>query len=217
MADSEKILVVEDDETLRLLTTKQLSRLGFAADAVEDGLRALEKAKNTSYRLVLMDVQMPQMDGIEATIAIRAAEKEFNLKRVPIIAVTANPDRSLCLNADMDDFLFKPVMLPELQELLDKWLPKASPDASSETTATANLEKPAAPKLVGDNLTKIPEIEPAPKFGFASSSQIAAETTNAPQDVSAGDVILPPIDVTAAPITENNEVLDVVDGGPIID
>jgi len=124
MSQTNKILVVEDDDTLRLLATKQLTRLGFPSDAVEDGSHALRKTAELTYRLILMDVQMPQMDGIEATIAIRQAEQANNRERVPIIAITANPDRSLCLNADMDDFLFKPVMLPELEQLLKKWLRK---------------------------------------------------------------------------------------------
>jgi len=124
MSHTDKILVVEDDDTLRLLTTKQLTRLGFSSDAVEDGSHALRNTAELTYQLILMDVQMPQMDGIEATIAIRQAEQANNHERVPIIAMTANPDRSLCLNADMDDFLFKPVMLPELEQLLKKWLGK---------------------------------------------------------------------------------------------
>lgn len=117
------ILVVEDDETLRLLATKQLAKLGFIGHAVSDGSEAVEEATSADYSLILMDIQMPKMDGIEATSAIRQSEKEHQHARVPIIAMTANPDKQRCLDAGMDDFIFKPVMLGQLRELLDRWLP----------------------------------------------------------------------------------------------
>ncbi len=120
------ILVVEDDETLRLLATKQLAKLGFEGHAVADGSEAVEKASVVDYSLILMDIQMPRMDGIEATSAIRQLETKGNNHRVPIIAMTANPDKQRCLDAGMDDFIFKPVMLGQLRELLDRWLPAAS-------------------------------------------------------------------------------------------
>lgn len=120
------ILVVEDDETLRLLATKQLAKLGFEGHAVADGSEAVEKASVVDYSLILMDIQMPRMDGIEATSAIRQLESKKKNARVPIIAMTANPDKQRCLDAGMDDFIFKPVMLGQLRELLDRWLPAAS-------------------------------------------------------------------------------------------
>jgi len=120
------ILVVEDDETLRLLATKQLAKLGFEGHAVADGSEAVEKAAKVDYSLILMDIQMPRMDGIEATSAIRQLETAKKNPRVPIIAMTANPDRQRCLDAGMDDFIFKPVMLGQLRELLARWLPAAS-------------------------------------------------------------------------------------------
>lgn len=120
------ILVVEDDETLRLLATKQLAKLGFVGHAVADGTEAVEKAAAEDYSLILMDIQMPHMDGIEATNAIRQIEQKKKHGRVPIIAMTANPDKQRCLDAGMDDFIFKPVMLGQLRELLDRWLPAAS-------------------------------------------------------------------------------------------
>jgi CheY-like chemotaxis protein len=70
-----------------------------------------------------MDVQMPKMDGLEATTAIRKLEEVKHDKRVPIIAMTANPDRERCLKAGMDDFIFKPVLLAQLRDLLERWVP----------------------------------------------------------------------------------------------
>lgn len=123
MDEAKMILVVEDDETLRLLATKQLAKLGFVGHAVSDGSEAVEEASTTDYSLILMDIQMPKMDGIEATSAIRQLEKDSEHARVPIIAMTANPDKQRCLDAGMDDFIFKPVLLGQLKELLDRWLP----------------------------------------------------------------------------------------------
>lgn len=125
-SNAKMILVVEDDETLRLLATKQLAKLGFEGHAVADGSEAVEKAAKVDYSLILMDIQMPRMDGIEATSAIRQLETAKKNARVPIIAMTANPDRQRCLDAGMDDFIFKPVMLGQLKELLERWLPAAS-------------------------------------------------------------------------------------------
>ncbi len=119
-SDSKRILVVEDDETLRLLATKQLAKLGFIGHAVGDGAEAVERVGE--YALILMDIQMPKMDGMKAASAIRELEKSKNYQRVPIIAMTANPDKQQCINAGMDDFIFKPVMLGQLKDLLNRWL-----------------------------------------------------------------------------------------------
>jgi len=125
--DSDKtVLVVEDDDTLRLLIVKQLKKLGFEADVSTDGADALNKLKNKDYVLVLMDIQMPKMDGFEATAAIRELERSRDVSRIPIIAVTANPERDRCVEHGMDDFVFKPVMINQLHDVLTKWLPMPS-------------------------------------------------------------------------------------------
>jgi two-component system sensor histidine kinase/response regulator len=123
MPDGKMILVVEDDDTLRLLATKQLAKLGFTGHAAADGSEAVAKTRVMPYSLILMDVQMPKMDGLEATTAIRKLEEVKHDKRVPIIAMTANPDRERCLKAGMDDFIFKPVLLAQLRDLLERWVP----------------------------------------------------------------------------------------------
>jgi CheY-like chemotaxis protein len=115
------VLVVEDDDTLNLLTKKQLAKLGFDADCAGNGREAVRKLKRKQYVLILMDIQMPVMDGIEATMAVREWEKQKRKRRTPIVAMTANPNRQLCLDAGMDDFVFKPVMLDQLSQLLGRW------------------------------------------------------------------------------------------------
>lgn len=115
-----KILVAEDNLVNQKLTLKILSKLGLQAALAENGKLALDMAGATEYDLILMDVQMPEMDGLEATRMIRQG-----LKIQPIIiAMTANAmkeDRDDCLKAGMDDFLSKPVKLEELVNMLTKW------------------------------------------------------------------------------------------------
>lgn len=120
------ILVVEDDPVVRLLERKQLDRLGYRTNIVSTGEEAVQHF-NSSVDLLLMDIGLPGIDGLETTALIRKAEADQGLKRVPIIAVTAHSDRELCLLAGMDGFLQKPVLLKELKETLESWLPAQPP------------------------------------------------------------------------------------------
>jgi CheY-like chemotaxis protein len=115
------ILVVEDDEDLRYLAKQQLRKIGFIAETAENGLDALEKLKEKKYDLILMDVMMPVLDGVNATIQIRELEKNGK-NRSTIIAMTAVSDKERCLSAGMDDYIFKPIMLETLKALVYKWV-----------------------------------------------------------------------------------------------
>jgi two-component system, sensor histidine kinase and response regulator len=121
------ILIAEDDAVLRLIIVKQLSKLGYIGHTVENGAEAVVMAAKIPYKLILMDIQMPKMDGIEATKAIRQAEQERSGKRVPIVALTATTDRETCLEAGMDDFLSKPITTEQLQSAFDKWAVQSLP------------------------------------------------------------------------------------------
>jgi len=115
-----KILVAEDNLVNQKLTLKVLSKLGFEATLAENGKIAVEMASQQQYDIILMDVQMPEIDGLEATKLIRQTIK---IQPV-IIAMTANAmieDRKECLDAGMDDFLSKPVKLEEIMNMLAKW------------------------------------------------------------------------------------------------
>jgi signal transduction histidine kinase/DNA-binding response OmpR family regulator len=113
------ILLADDNTINRKVALGQLRQLGFRADGVTNGVEVLQAMERKAYDIVLMDCQMPQMDGYEATREIRARQIP-----VHIIAMTANAmegDREECLHAGMDDYVAKPVRLPELKAALDRW------------------------------------------------------------------------------------------------
>ncbi len=123
MAEENLILVVEDNDDLRFLTKHQLKKLGYKADTAEDGKVAIALFKENNYRIILMDVMMPVLDGCTATQQIRNLEKEADKQHIPIIALTAISDRERCINAGMNDYLFKPVLLDNLSAVMRKWAP----------------------------------------------------------------------------------------------
>ncbi len=129
-----RILLVEDNTVSQKLASRILERLGYQADLAINGLEALEMLQRETYEVVLMDVQMPKMDGLEATRRIR---RELTLDAQPrIIAMTANAmqeDREKCLMAGMDDYLSKPIRVEELVMALSKCEPFEKRDRESGT------------------------------------------------------------------------------------
>lgn len=118
-----RILVAEDHAINQKVAKRMLERLGHQVDLVTNGFEALEALERGDYALVLMDCQMPDMDGFEATRQIRAREQAA--RRIPIVAMTAHAfqeDRDRCLECGMDDFLSKPMSFHDLQATLDRWL-----------------------------------------------------------------------------------------------
>jgi CheY-like chemotaxis protein len=121
-------LVAEDNAVNQLLTLTQLKKLGYAAQAVANGREVIDAMMQTRFDLILMDCQMPEMDGFQATVAIRELEKESK-KRIPIIALTANAmkeDEERCLKCGMDGYMSKPIKKEKLAETLQHWLRDAS-------------------------------------------------------------------------------------------
>ena len=117
-----RILVAEDNPMNQKLAVTLLKKAGYGVDAVENGHLAVKALKHTSYDLVFMDVQMPEMDGFEATQAIR--EMEGNRKHTPIIAMTAHAmkgDRERCLKSGMDDYISKPIEPKEMFTVIETW------------------------------------------------------------------------------------------------
>lgn len=116
------VLVVEDEGALRMLMTGQLEQLGFSVDSAEDGIAAVRLYETNRYCMIFMDIEMPKMNGLQATAAIRSHEKQLHLKPLPIIATTAGgASRELCLTIGMTDYLDKPIDLPKLKRVIEKW------------------------------------------------------------------------------------------------
>ncbi|MBL8177491.1 MAG: response regulator [Bryobacterales bacterium] len=116
-----RVLIVEDNQVNQLVAERLVEKAGFTTTVVESGRLALLELEKTVFDAILMDCQMPDMDGYQTTAEIRRREKE---KRTPIIAMTAHAmtgDRERCLEAGMDDYITKPVRESELHELLDHW------------------------------------------------------------------------------------------------
>ena len=129
-----RILVAEDNATNQIVALKMLEKLGYRADAVADGVEAIAALESIPYDLVMMDCQMPQMDGYEATNSIRSGSSKVLNHKVPVVAMTANAmkgDREKCLEAGMDDYLSKPIEPAAMAAVLERWLAdKSAPDAS---------------------------------------------------------------------------------------
>ena len=117
-----EILIVDDSPVMRELCLRQVEKLGYTAVTVCDGLEALAAWEAADFSLILMDVQMPKMDGLDATRLIRERECAGG-KHIPIVALTGFSDRATCLAAGMDDFMAKPLSLKQLSETLQSWLP----------------------------------------------------------------------------------------------
>ncbi|ODT43249.1 MAG: hypothetical protein ABS70_08595 [Nitrospira sp. SCN 59-13] len=134
---SARLLLVEDTPVNREVATGMLDILGYSVHAVENGRLALEAVAREQFDLILMDCQMPEMDGFTATAAIRQQERQSGGgHRIPVIALTANAmdgDRTRCLAAGMDDYLAKPFTASQLRTILSQWLtpPLAAATASS--------------------------------------------------------------------------------------
>lgn len=134
-----RVLVVEDNATNRQIAHGLLSSLGLVVEAAHNGAEALTALLEGQFDLVFMDMQMPVLDGLEASRQIRARGCE-----VPIVGLTANAfisDRDACLAAGMNDFMSKPVSKIKLREMVEKWLPEAQRDdaASTQTIPHADL------------------------------------------------------------------------------
>jgi PAS domain S-box-containing protein len=144
---SGRVLLVEDNEVNRRVAVAVLRKMGLQVDAVVDGEEAIECIGAVDYDLILMDMHMPRMDGLEATRVIRAREAG-SARRVPIVAMTANvvaEARSACLDAGMDEFLPKPFLRAQLVHALKRWLPFV---AGGEESEPAALPLPAAAPIV---------------------------------------------------------------------
>lgn len=146
-----RVLVTDDNEINRLVASELLSVAGFECDMAETGKEAFEKVMTKRFDMVLMDCEMPEMDGFEATGKIREWEKKVSIPTIPIIALTANAvlgDRQRCIEAGMNDYVTKPLDRKELFASIDRLLfpetqtPTTTPSSNSpRTVPTFELEQ----------------------------------------------------------------------------
>ncbi len=157
-----RILVVDDNITNQQVAQGVLKKMGMSVDAVANGVEALRALESMPYDLVLMDVQMPVMDGLEATRHIRDPQSAVRSHVVPIIAMTAHAmqsDRDKCLAAGMNDYLTKPVTRLALATALDRWLPKERADGNAELAAPVFDRIALMENLMGDVEMTTPILE----------------------------------------------------------
>ena len=170
-----RLLLVDDDAVNQLVTTSALHRVGYNIEVANSGRRAIELTEGNRWDLILMDMQMPDLDGCRTTAAIRARER--GAWRTPIIGLTANadhrPDRERCLAAGMDDVLGKPVQLERLTQLVEKYTSRDGRAAEGDsqpsspprlTVVSGSFEAPApvstAPRAASKSFrTEIVEVE----------------------------------------------------------
>ncbi|MBA3848026.1 MAG: response regulator, partial [Planctomycetes bacterium] len=147
-----RVLVAEDNPVNQRLTVSQLAKLGLESDVVGNGLEALGAIGCLAYDAVLMDCQMPEMDGYEATTVLRQREAAAgSARRMPVIAMTANAmvgDREQCLAAGMDDYVAKPVRVEMLAAALARWLPAGDAAAPVAVVAAAPVADGVAAEVL---------------------------------------------------------------------
>jgi CheY-like chemotaxis protein len=152
LAAGELILVAEDNPTNRLVIARQLAQIGFVADLTENGRQALERIATQRYALVITDIHMPEMDGLDLSAAIRDLERVSGRPRVPVVALTADVligEAERYGAAGIDDQIRKPASLAELEQTLARWLPRS----------LAQRARVAAPPVVEPTVTDAKEPE----------------------------------------------------------
>lgn len=137
----QRLLLAEDSPTNKMLATAILREAGYQVTAVSNGRELLEALRAATYDLVIMDIFMPEMDGIEATETIRALPGQIG--KVPIIAMTAyslDSDKESCLKAGMNDYISKPIQKQEMLSTVHRWLEAA--DDKGEAATPEHVESP---------------------------------------------------------------------------
>jgi PAS domain S-box-containing protein len=177
------ILVAEDSDINRKLAVSMLRKFGYSCEVAHDGAEAVEKVKAQRFDLVFMDLQMPVMDGLEATRQIVSTLAPH--RRPRIVAMTANAlpaDRQRCLDAGMDDYIAKPILPVSVQALIERWAPQRAGESAEMLEALidesilrdiSSLDEPGGPSilrnLIGDYLRDTPAVIGALKQSLAAS------------------------------------------------
>lgn len=156
----QRLLLAEDSPTNKMLATAILREAGYQVTAVANGRELLEALRATTYDLVIMDIFMPEMDGIEATQTIRALPGQIG--KVPIIAMTAyslESDKESCMKAGMNDYISKPIQKQEMLGTVRRWL-----EASDERSAAAAPEHVESPVIIDERVLDGLEADTSPEI-----------------------------------------------------
>jgi|ERR1051325_2288714 CheY-like chemotaxis protein len=157
---SSKLILLADDNTVnQKVGVRQLQRLGYRADAVANGREAIQALSFIKYDLVLMDCQMPEMNGYDATREIRRIEPRS--QHIPIVALTAHAvegNRQVCLDCGMDDYLSKPVGNEELSRVLKRFLNDSRPEIAPAETASGPVDLNRFHDVTGNSTGECSEI-----------------------------------------------------------
>ncbi len=143
-----RILLAEDNVINQQVALGILAKLGFKADMAADGQEAIKALEKIPYDVVLMDVQMPLLDGLSATRAIRSGKTQIKNPKIPIIAMTAHAlkgDREICIEAGMDDYITKPIIPQALVEVLEKWVNQAHEHPAMDLAPGSGISQPSGP------------------------------------------------------------------------
>jgi two-component system sensor histidine kinase/response regulator len=191
-----RILLAEDNLVNQKVALKALEKLGFAADVANDGAQALQATREKRYDLILMDVQMPVMDGMEATRQIRDPNSGSLNPEVTIIALTAHAmagDRERCLENGMDDYLAKPIKAAELHETIGRWMTAPSgPESEPMPNTLSVAETPAPPVFDQKVLLTLLEgdAESAGEIAAQYMSDLPIQVTRLRESIERGDCVL---------------------------
>jgi PAS domain S-box-containing protein len=183
------VLLAEDNGVNQVVARNMLKALGCTLDLVPNGAEALAAVERQHYDIVLMDCQMPVMDGYAATRAIRERERQLGGRRMPIVALTANAlvgDAEQCLSSGMDDHLAKPYTRPQLAHKLVRWLPAdcvAKPADDSASPATT--PPPAAPRETSLDRAALDNLRSLDEDGSVLAEVIQMFLDEAPQQLAA--------------------------------
>lgn len=173
-----RILLAEDNLVNQKVALKALEKLGFTADVASDGAKAVQATREKHYDLILMDVQMPVMDGMEATRHIRDPQSGSLNPNVVIVALTAHAmagDRERCLENGMDDYLAKPIKAAELHEVIGKWLSTTPSGPESEPSPSTLSVAATPPPPVFDRKVLLNLLEGDAQSAAEIAAQYAAD------------------------------------------
>jgi len=175
------VLVAEDNIINQKLIRHILEETGLKVDIANNGLEAFEKRRNNDFDLIFMDIQMPVMDGLEATSEILDYENDEEVKHIPIVALTANAlkgDKERFLSAGMDEYISKPLETAELMGVLNKYLVKKQGKSKNTSQATKNKTISKIPNVKSDDKEVINILDNTPKKEIKTKSTIDNSSSN---------------------------------------